>query len=307
MTVAFVFPGQGSQYAGMGRDLTWCGTEALIAIGTAEEVTGLPVKELMTRADAATIADPEIAQVLVFVHSMVLLNRMRADGAECAVTAGHSLGEYTAMVAAGMLDWFDGLEIVAARGRAMAAAARRTSGAMAVVVGLDPDDVRAMCERASAQPVVLANVNSPRQVVVSGVVDGVDEVMAAAAAAGALRAKRLAVGGAYHSPLMAPAEAELAPLLRTATLADPARPLVSSVTGSTVRDKEEHRAVLTGQITAPVRWRETAAELAAGGVTGYVEVGPGRVLCGLGREMHRGASHDVVRPTRPVHGTRVAS
>ncbi|MGH3996816.1 MAG: ACP S-malonyltransferase, partial [Pseudonocardiaceae bacterium] len=191
MTTAFVFPGQGSQYPGMGRDLSWCGSPALATVGSAEEVTGLPVHELMTRADAATLADPEISQLLVFVHSIVLLNRIRADGARCAVTAGHSLGEYTAMVAAGMLSWSDGLALVAARGRAMAEVARRTPGAMAAVVGLDSDHVSDLCAAAAAQPVVVANVNSPRQTVVSGVNAGVDEVAAAAAAAGALRAKRL--------------------------------------------------------------------------------------------------------------------
>jgi [acyl-carrier-protein] S-malonyltransferase len=295
---AFVFPGQGSQYPGMGRDLRWCGAAALSRVDTAEEVTGLPVGELMTRADAATIADPEIAQLLVLVHSAVLLHQARSDGASCAVVAGHSLGEYTAMLAAGMLRWPDALTLVAARGRAMAAAARRAPGAMAAVVGLDPARVQDLCAAARAQPVVVANVNSPRQAVVSGTVEGVDQVVTAATAGGALRARRLPVGGAYHSPLMDPAQAELAPLLCAVPLADPALPLVSSLTGAAVRTAAEHRRALSGQITAPVRWRHAAELLAARGVGHYLEIGPGRVLAGLGREMHRAATHTGVHPAR---------
>jgi [acyl-carrier-protein] S-malonyltransferase len=294
--VAFVFPGQGSQYPGMGRDLAWCAPEAARVIGAAEEISGLPVHELLTRADAATIADPAIAQLLVHVHSVALLQRLRADGASCAVAAGHSLGEYSAMVAAGMLDWVDGLRLVTARGTAMAAAARAAPGSMAASVGPAPEVVDAFCGAARRQPVVVANVNSPRQTVVSGTADGVAEVLAAATAAGALRAKRLPVGGAYHSPLIAPAQDQLAPLLRAAVLTEPTCAFVSSITAEPVVDPERHRAALLGQITAPVRWRDTVSHLAGAGVVRYVEVGPGRVLCGLGREMHRDAGHEAVRP-----------
>lgn len=295
-TPAFVFPGQGSQYAGMGRDLTWCESERAAVVGLAEEITGRPVHEWMTRADTATIADPAIAQLIVHVHSLVLLERLRVNGTDCAVTAGHSLGEYTAMVAAGMLTSADSLRIVAARGAAMAAAAQRTPGAMAAIVGLDVELVEALCAAAEAQPVVVANLNSPRQAVVSGTEDGVAEVSAAAAAAGALRARRLPVGGAYHSPLMAPARDELAPLLAAVAIAEPSRGFVSSTTGEPVADPEQQRTHLLGQITAPVRWRDTVARLAGRGVTRYLEVGPGRVLSGLGREMHRAAVHETVRP-----------
>jgi [acyl-carrier-protein] S-malonyltransferase len=297
--VAFVFPGQGSQYPGMMRDLGWCGGPALRAIAEATELTGLPIQELMTKADAVTLADPEIAQLLVFVHSAVQLRALRTAGLRPAVVAGHSLGEYTALLAADCLDWPSALRLVAVRGRAMAEAARERPGAMAALVGLDAATVQRLCgpDGAGGDQVVVANLNSPRQAVVSGTGPAVDAVIEAARAAGALRAKRLPVGGAYHSPLMAPAQAALAPLLRAASLRSPTVAMVSSVSGAAVTDLEAYRSALLGQMTAPVRW-ERAVRTLAGGAAHFVEVGPGRVLTGLDREMVRGASHRTAMQAR---------
>jgi [acyl-carrier-protein] S-malonyltransferase len=297
--VAFVFPGQGSQYPGMIRDLGWCGEQALRAVSEATELTGLPIEELMTRADAVTLADPEIAQLVVFVHSCVQLRALRTVGLTPTVVAGHSLGEYTALVACGCLEWTGALRLVAARGRAMAQAARERPGAMAALVGLDQATVRQLCAAAGtgAEQVVVANLNSPKQAVVSGTERAVAAVVDAARTAGALRAKRLPVGGAYHSPLMAPAQAALAPLLRAATLHAPDVAMVSSVTGAAVTDVDAYRQALVEQITSPVRW-ERAVRALAEGPKQFVEVGPGRVLTGLDREMVRDAAHRTAAQAR---------
>lgn len=290
---AYVFPGQGSQYTGMARQLDWCGQPARSVLGEAEDVTGLPLRELMTTADGTTLANPEVAQLAVFVHSMVQLREMVAEGREPFAVAGHSLGEYTALVACGSLDWTDALHLVAMRGRAMAEAAEAEPGAMAAIVGLESSTVRELCTGAGGTraPVVIANVNSPRQYVVSGGEAAVRAVVEAARRAGAIRAKQLPVGGAYHSPLMASAQQKLAPRLRAATLREPRIDFVSSVTGATVRDIEDYREALIGQITAPVLWRYVVETLAMTEMRYCVEVGPGRVLSGLGREMARHTKH----------------
>lgn len=290
---AFVFPGQGSQYPGMIRDLTACGPIARERLTIAEQVTGIDMTALMSTADAARIADPQIAQLLVFVASTVLLAELAEAGASPDVVAGHSLGEYTALVACGSLDWHSALALVAARAEAMAEAARWCPGTMGAVVGLAHEHVERLCSAASARhgTAVIANLNSARQVVVSGTVDAVSEVLAAAREAGALRARGIPVGSAYHSPLMADAQRRLAPLLRQAPLRAPRVPFVSGITGELVGDIEAYRLLLAEQITLPVRWHAVAQCLAGLGVTEFVEVGPGRVLTGLDRETVRTARH----------------
>jgi [acyl-carrier-protein] S-malonyltransferase len=290
---AFVFPGQGSQYPGMIRDLSACGPVARDLVCTAEQVTGLDLAALMTNADAGTIADPQVAQLLVFVASSVLLAELRGRGCEPAAVAGHSLGEYTALVACGSLDWHTALALVTFRGAVMAEAARRRPGTMGAVVGLDLPRVERLCRAATERDgtAVVANVNSARQIVVSGTTEAVLDVLDAAAGAGALRAKRIPVGGAYHSPLMEAAQRRLAPLLRKAPLEPPRTPFVSSVTGEPVTDIEEYRAQLVAQVIRPVRWHAVTQRLGALGALEFVEVGPGRVLAGLGRETLRGARH----------------
>ncbi|WP_063772653.1 ACP S-malonyltransferase [Streptomyces sp. CT34] len=294
---AFVFPGQGSQFPGMGRELSGFGPAARALVTRAERITGLPVADLMATADAETLADPEIAQVLVFVWSAAALERLREQGLRPAAVAGHSLGEYTALFASGALDLDTALSLVSCRGRAMHTAARQTPGAMAAIAGLPPDTVRGLCRDAcdDSGVVVVANLNSPRQTVVSGTVAAVRRVVGAAREAGALRAVRLPVGGAYHSPLMAGAPVALAVRLRDVRLAPPGIPLVSSATGRLVTDIEEYRDELLRQMLAPVRWQETVHTLLALGVRSFVEAGPGRVLSGLGREMARDARHLTVR------------
>lgn len=306
---AFVFPGQGSQYAGMGRDLSWCSPASLTFVATAGEVTGLPVQEWLMRADAATLADPLAAQLTVLVHSGVLLRELHSRGVRPALVAGHSLGEYTALMAAGVLSEETALRLVSARGAAMSAAARQSPGAMGAVVGIDEDTLRALCAAVGDQ-VCVANLNSPRQTVVSGAPAQVEQVLAAAREAGAMRAKRLSVGGAYHSPLMAPAQASLAPVLLAASFAAPQLPVVSSLTGALVHDVAAHQLALVGQMTAPVQWRRAFDALRDAGAHHFVEVGPGRALTGLGREMDRSATHASVLDalaSSPAHTPRSTS
>ncbi|MEV0284868.1 MULTISPECIES: ACP S-malonyltransferase [unclassified Kribbella] len=290
---AFVFPGQGSQRPAMGRELSRCGEQARALIDRSEELSGVPVGELMTHADAATLADPEAAQLTIFVWSSVLTAELATAGFRPVAVAGHSLGEYSALVAAGCLSWESALVLVARRGRAMADAARRQPGAMAAIVGLSTDQITELCQQRAdgAGVVVLANINAARQVVISGTSAQVEEVADAARSAGALRVKRLPVGGAYHSPLMAEAERELAPLIAAADLRPPQVPFVSSVTGTVVDDIERYRQLLATQITHPVRWSDTVETLGRTGAGIFVEVGPGRVLTGLGRNMLRAAEH----------------
>jgi [acyl-carrier-protein] S-malonyltransferase len=292
--LAFLFPGQGSQYPGMARELGACGPAARELVGRAEHRTGLPLEARMTRADAATIADPEVAQLLVFVTSCALLTELRERGMTPQVVAGHSLGEYTALVAAGMLDFDGALDLVAERGRAMARAAEDSVGAMAAIAGLTQETVEELCARCGEDGhgvLVVANHNSPRQTAVSGDLAAVRAVVELARQHGAVRARRLPVGGAYHSPLMAPAERRLRPRLEGCRLAPPRTPMVTSMSGASVTDPAVYRGELCGQITAPVHWDRTVAALLERGARSFVEVGPGRVLCGLGRDNAQGRPH----------------
>ncbi len=294
--VALVFPGQGSQYPGMLRDLQRCGPPARDLLAAAQEVTGLPVEELMSTGAPDVIADPHVAQVLVFVSATALLDELRGCGWAPAAVAGHSLGEYAALVAAGMLDWEEALRLVDFRGRAMAEAARARPGAMAAIVGLPGETVRELCRSAcrGRELAVVANLNSSRQLVVSGTAAAVEDVAERARRAGALRARRLPVGGAYHSALMFPAADRMATRLRAAPLRPPAVPFVSSVTGALVTDVERYRQALLGQVTGPVRWQDAIGTLAGLGLCHFVEVGPGKVLTGLGRENVRDGHHHLV-------------
>jgi [acyl-carrier-protein] S-malonyltransferase len=308
--VVFLFPGQGSQYAGMGRELGVCGPAARELVGEAGAHLGLPVADWLARADATTLADPEVAQLTIFVSSTVLLTELQASDVRPAAVAGHSLGEFAALVAAGCLDWPVALDLVAARGRAMAAAARSRPGTMGAVVGLPVEDLQQICadQHRPERPVVVANLNSGRQAVVSGAEDAVEAVLAAARGRGALRARRLPVGGAYHTDLMEPARRALQPMLAQAPMRPPHTPMVSSIDGGPVVDIETYRRMLIGQITSPVRWYDAVLTLRGLGLSSYVEVGPGRVLSGLVREIDRtsvqqSAAAVLARAGRPMAGS----
>lgn len=301
--VIAVFPGQGSQYPGMGRDLLRCPYGASL-IDRAAGISGLPLDDLMTRAGAEALADPAVAQLSVLVHSLTLLRQLEEQGVTPDAVAGHSLGEYTAMVAAGMLDIDTAITIVAQRGWAMADAAAHTPGAMGAIVGLSADRVGQLCRQAAAHPVGIANINSARQLVISGVSAGVRDVLERSASASALRAKQLRVGGAYHSPLMDPAAVAMRDVWNTTTLMAPDRLMISSVTGGPVSDPDSQVQRMKDQISAPVDWLTVQSTLRAATKTGsgsvtVVEVGPGRTLTGLAREERLPVSSQQLKPGVP--------
>ena len=272
MTVALVFPGQGSQRPAMG--VPWIGTPSWSLVDEASEVLGRDVGALLVEADAEQLRATREAQLTTYVLSMVAFAAL--PSLPVAVVAGHSLGDFTALAAAGVLTFAEGLRLVDARGAAMQAAADARPGTMAAVLGLDDDAVDDVC--ASVDRAWPANYNAPLHVVVSGSADGVSAAGSSLKAAGARRVLPLPVGGAFHTPLMEPARAGLDAALSGASFRVAAVPVVSGVTA---QEYDDVRATLSAQLTAPVRWRATCEALVGYGVEAVVEVGPGGVLTGL--------------------------
>lgn len=295
---AFVFPGQGSQKPGMGRDLVrrW---PALIGTryGPADEILGFPLSELCWEATAEVLRDTAVTQPAVFLTSLAVLDVLRDHGLRPDVVAGHSLGEYTALVCAGVLDWTDALRLVRHRGVLMAELNAEVPGGMAAVMGLDLSRVEAICIIAAAvtgQAVEVANDNAPGQVVVSGQSAAVAEAIRIAERSGARRAVALDVGAPFHCGLMSAIEERFAAELARVDFRDPEIPVVSSVTGQYVTSGEEAAECLRTQLAGPVRWTATVRRMAGAGAGVFVEVGPGRVLGGLCRR---------IAPGIPVRGT----
>ena len=274
MRTAFVFPGQGSQRPGMGAP--WVGSPCWSLVQDASDLVGRDVARLLLEADADELRATREAQLTTFLVSLLAWEALH-ELPDVAVVAGHSLGEFTALVAAGVLTTDNGLMLVAARGSAMQEAADAAPGTMAAVLGLEDDAVEA-----ALQPVAdvwPANYNAPSHVVVSGTVEGVAAGGEALKAAGARRVLPLPVGGAFHTPLMAPARVRLETALREVSYADPGVPVLSAVTAAAY--DEDPAALLSAQLTAPVRWRQVLEQLPAYGVERVIELGPGGVLAGL--------------------------
>ena len=274
MSTAFVFPGQGSQRPGMGAP--WVDSACWSLVEEASELLGRDVGRLLLDAEAEELRATREAQVTTFLVSLLVWETVH-DLPDVSVVAGHSLGEFTALVAGGVLTCDDALMLVGARGAAMQAAADAAPGTMAAVLGLEDDAVSA-CLR-EVDDVWPANFNAPSHVVVSGTVEGVAAGSAALKAAGARRVLPLPVGGAFHTPLMEPARARLDLALREATYAHPAVPVLSAVTA--LPYDGDPAALLSKQLTAPVRWRQVLEALPSYGVDRVVELGPGGVLAGL--------------------------
>lgn len=272
MTVALVFPGQGSQRPGMGAP--WLGSASWALVDEASAELGRDVGRLLVDAGAEQLRATREAQLTTYVMSMVV--RAALPDLDVRVVAGHSLGDFSALVAAGVLTFAQGLRLVDARGAAMQAAADARPGTMGAVLGLDDDLVDLVC--ADVDGVWPANYNAPSHVVVSGTASGVAAGAAALKAAGARRVLPLPVGGAFHTPMMASAQADLDVALAAVSYASPAVPVLSGVTA---REYDDVRGTLSAQLTAPVRWRSTCEALVAYGVDTLVEVGPGGVLTGL--------------------------
>ncbi len=272
---AVMFPGQGSQRAGMG--VPWAGTPSWAVVATVSEVLGRDVGALLLDADASTLQATRNAQVASFALGLVLLDAARSAGLRFDVAIGHSLGEYTALVAAGAVSVEGAARLVGERAEAMQTAADAAPGTMAAVLGLDADVVAACCAGAEAWT---ANDNAPGQIVVAGTHDGVG---AAGAAAKERKGKvmALAVGGAFHTPLMAPAQERLDAALGATSFADGTAVVIANVDARPHTSAGEWPVVLSGQLCQPVRWRESVIGLAGLGVTRVIELGPGAVLSGM--------------------------
>ncbi|HSM59709.1 MAG TPA: ACP S-malonyltransferase [Longimicrobiales bacterium] len=288
MSLALLFPGQGSQVVGMGRALALAHPEAGAVLAEADGILGFPLSALMAEGPEDRLTETRNAQPAILAHSVAVLRVVRERLGPVAMAAGHSLGEFSAHVAAGTLSFTDALTAVRLRGELMFAAGEERPGAMAAVLGLDDASIEAVCAGVDEGVCVPANFNSAGQVVVSGDVAGVEQGMRLASEAGARRVVRLNVSGGFHSPLMAPAAEGLARKFEEVEFRNPDFPVVSNVTGRPVTLGAEARRLLVEQLTSPVRWTACIAAMVEAGVDGFAELGPGSVLCGLNRRNAKG-------------------
>ncbi|MEA2166896.1 MAG: [acyl-carrier-protein] S-malonyltransferase [Solirubrobacteraceae bacterium] len=288
---AFVFPGQGSQKVGMGSDLLEARPEVFDKyLGLAEEASGLEIRRLCLEGPIEDLTSTDAAQPALFATSLAVLEVAREDGLQCDFVAGHSLGEYTAAVASGALGLEDGMRLVARRGALMAAAQSERPGAMAAIIGLSAETVSELCAAASAEgPVAPANLNTPVQIVCSGEEAAVLKLIGLAETAGADKALRLNVGAAFHSVLMEPTQAKMAEAMAEVGWSDPATPLVGNATGKLRTTADEVREALIAQIASPVLWVDSVRTLRAEGCDVFLEIGAGRTLSGLIRQIDRDA------------------
>ena len=311
MKRAFVFPGQGSQAVGMGRELAHAWPAARAVFDQVDAALGEPLSARIWEGPEDALRLTENAQPALMATSIAALRALEAEGVSVAkhagFVAGHSLGEYTALCAAGALDVGDAAKLLRLRGRAMQSAAPLGAGAMAALLGLEIEAARAVAEEASPLGVCeAANDNAPGQVVVSGAKAAVEKAVDLAAERGAKRAVMLPVSAPFHCAMMAPAAEEMRSALAGVELRAPAVPLVSNVKAEGVSDPDEIRALLVAQVTAAVRWRESVAWMAAQGVEELIEIGAGKVLTGLARRIDRGLSARAVGGPEDVTGLAAA-
>lgn len=277
---AFLFPGQGSQYVGMAKDLFDNSVEAKEMIRTADEAVGANLSYIMFNGPEEQLKQTDFTQPAIFLHSVVLTSLIRTLRPDAA--AGHSLGEYSALVAAGAIQFYEAIKLVRQRGLAMQYAGEVMKGTMAAIVGLKPQIVEQLCADASSAGIVqCANFNSPGQIVISGSVDGVKKAMELCKANGAKLVKELVVSGAFHSPLMEPAKEKLQEALNSTNFYDARFPVYANVTAKPVSEKNEIKKLLFEQLTSPVRWEETIQNMISDGIEEFYEIGPGKVLQGL--------------------------
>lgn len=287
---AYVFPGQGSQFPGMGRDLYEADSNARVFFEHANNILGFNITDVMFTGSEADLKQTRVTQPAIFLHS-VIKAKVLGDAFQPAMVAGHSLGEFSALVAAGAMEFTDGLKLVAARANAMQAACEKQPSTMAAILGLEDGKVEEVCalvtREAGKGVVVPANYNCPGQLVISGTVEAVSAACEALKAAGAKRALVLPVGGAFHSPLMEPARVELETAIAYTPIVDPRCPVYQNVDARPHRDPARIKANLIAQLTAPVRWTQTMQNMLTDGASKVVEVGPGNVLQGLFKKVSR--------------------
>ena len=282
---AYVFPGQGDQFVGMGKDLYDNSPMARELFEKANQLLGFRITDLMFSGTDEDLRQTKVTQPAIFLHS-VLLAKTLGDSFKPDMVAGHSLGEFSALVANGALSFEDGLLLVSKRALAMQKACEAQPSTMAAIVGLDDEIVEKVCGDIN-EIVVPANYNCPGQLVISGSVEGIDLACARLTEAGAKRAIKLSVGGAFHSPLMEPARAELADAINSTHFSTPVCPVYQNVTAKPVSDPEMIKKNLIAQLTAPVRWTQTVKNMIADGCTSFTEIGPGQVLQGLVKKVDR--------------------
>ncbi len=276
--VAYIFPGQGAQFTGMGKELYEADAKVRDMFHRASEILGYDIKEIMFNGSADDLKQTKVTQPAVFLHSVAaaaVIEDFRPD-----MVAGHSLGEFSALVAAGAMNFEDGLRLVYARAMAMQKACEARPSTMAAVIGLPDETVEQICSQIDGV-VVPANYNCPGQLVISGEVEAVTKACAAMKEAGAKRALPLAVGGAFHSPLMEPARVELAQAIENTEFHTPVCPVFQNVDAQPSTDPKVIKEKLLQQLTSPVRWTRTVLNMDAAGATEFIEVGPGAVLTGL--------------------------
>lgn len=281
---AFVFPGQGSQYVGMGKDLWDHSDEGRKFFEKADELLGFKLSKICFEGPEEELRQTRNTQPALFVHSLALIHLLRNEdsSADASAVAGHSLGEYTALVYAGALDFEDGLRLVRLRAELMQKACDEQPGTMAAVIGLDPKVVDEICQQAWTAGIVQpANFNSPGQIVISGSVTGVKKAIEIAKDRGARMVKELPVSGAFHSPLMESAREELEKGLEKTDIRKARIPVYMNVSARAAMQPEEIRSALAQQLTSPVRWEQSVRNMINDGVTTFVEVGAGKVLQGL--------------------------
>lgn len=284
---AYIFPGQGAQFSGMGLDLYENSPLAQELFEKANDILGFPITDIMFEGSAEDLKETKVTQPAIFLHSVILAQTL-GDSFKPDMVAGHSLGEFSALVAASALTFEDGLKLVSQRAQAMQKACELQPSTMAAVLGLDDAIVENICANTEGI-VVAANYNCPGQLVISGEIDAINRACETLKEAGARRALVLPVGGAFHSPLMEPAKEELAAAIESTNFAKPNCPIYQNVTASAITDENEIKANLISQLTAPVRWTQSIQQMIEDGALHFTEVGPGKVLQGLVKKINREA------------------
>ena len=280
---AYIFPGQGSQFPGMGKDLFDRFEMAKEMFHVSDEILGFDLSTILLKGSKEDLQQTRVTQPAIFLHSIITAKVMGADFQPDAV-AGHSLGEFSALTAAGVIDFESGLKLVSKRAEAMQKACNISKGTMAAILGMEDKKVDEICQQISGV-VVAANYNCPGQLVISGSIDAIESACEDLKAAGAKRALILPVGGAFHSPLMEPARAELENAIDSTSFSDPLCPIYQNSPAIAVEDPVEIQKNLIAQLTAPVRWSQSINSMIESGITNFIEVGPGKVLQGLVRKI----------------------
>jgi [acyl-carrier-protein] S-malonyltransferase len=284
---AYVFPGQGAQFVGMGKNLYDSSEVARLMFEKANEILGFRITDIMFAGTDEELKQTKVTQPAIFLHSVILAKTLGEDF-KPEMVAGHSLGEFSALVANGALSFEDGLRLVSKRAYAMQKACEKQASTMAAILGMSDEDVEKVCAEVD-EVVVAANYNSPGQIVISGSIEGIDKACAKLTEMGCKRALKLNVGGAFHSPLMEPAKVELADAIKNTTFSNPVCPIFQNVNAKSTSDPNVIKENLVAQLTSPVRWTQTVQNMIAEGATLFTEVGPGTVLQGLIKKIDRKA------------------